>query len=508
MPTTDTRVSERCAEADAYVAHGRYTDAARAEAEAERAARELGETSPAYGIVLGARARRLLAESDVAGAEQASSRALELLRGAPAGDELYRLWLTAGNVARLRSNHGRALECYQSAVQVARALHGVKVGRAVFVALVCTAAELTLVGRPAEGERTAGEALAEAETLGLEPAMLALACRTLADAKRALGKPGEAADFDARANALERAPKGGTPAAPGVLAASAESAAGEAPAETLEQILAELNAMIGLEDVKRDVRKLADFLAVQVLRQKRGVKKVDLTQHVVFFGNPGTGKTSVARIIARIYHALGLLETAKLVEASRGELVAGYVGQTAPKVNAKCDEALGGVLFIDEAYLVAEGEFGEEAVGTLLQRMENDRGHLVVIVAGYPGPMRKFLGANPGFASRFTTYLNFLDFTPKELTAIFVSFAKQNDYQLTAAARRKVEAEMGKLVADADENFGNARTVRNVFEDSIAAQAGRLRPRGAAVSTRELTTLRPDDIVVELSAIDAVSLTR
>ena len=194
----------------------------------------------------------------------------------------------------------------------------------------------------------------------------------------------------------------------------------------------ELNELIGLEQVKKEVNELASFVKIQQQRKEQGLKVPKLSYHLVFTGSPGTGKTTVARIVARIYRNLGLLERGHLVETDRSGLIGQYVGQTAPRVNAMCDSALNGVLFIDEAYALTqagEQDYGQEAVATLLKRMEDDRDRLVVIVAGYTDEMKKFIDTNPGLKSRFTRYINFPDYTADELYRIFRMYMKKNQYR-------------------------------------------------------------------------------
>lgn len=247
--------------------------------------------------------------------------------------------------------------------------------------------------------------------------------------------------------------------------------------ESLEEVLAELDALIGLERVKDEVHTLTSFLQIQAERAQAGLKEVRTTQHLVFVGSPGTGKTTVARLMARIYHALGVLSTAKLVEVDRSKLVAGHIGQTAIKTQEVIDSALDGVLFIDEAYALADGgenDFGKEAIATLLKAMEDHRDRLVVIVAGYSEEMEELIASNPGLKSRFNTTITFEDYTPDELVAIFQSMARSNDYSLTDGA----ETQLRVLLADeqelAGEDWGNARSTRNIFEGTLKAQSRRL----------------------------------
>ena len=259
-----------------------------------------------------------------------------------------------------------------------------------------------------------------------------------------------------------------------------DDAAGEAVAETppekIEDLQAELDGYIGLDAVKQEVRNLINLVTVYRLRKENGLPTTDLSLHMVFSGNPGTGKTTVARLMARIYHSLGILSKGQLVEVDRSGLVAGYVGQTAIKTWKVNDSALGGVLFIDEAYALngrSENDFGQEAIDTILKAMEDHRDDLVVIVAGYDGLMDDFIHSNPGLESRFNRFLHFDDYTPEELLQIFERQCEKGCYTLAEDAREPVKDALEEASADAV-SFGNARGVRNLFEKILTAQANRL----------------------------------
>ncbi len=244
---------------------------------------------------------------------------------------------------------------------------------------------------------------------------------------------------------------------------------------SLEELIAELDKLIGLETVKAEVRELADFAHIQNLRRSVGLPTQDVSYHLVFTGNPGTGKTTVARLFSEILGVLGVVSRGHLVEVERSQLVGGYVGQTAPKVRERVEEALGGVLFIDEAYsLTGRGEqdFGHEAVDTLVKLMEDNRHDLVVVVAGYPVPMATFLGSNPGIGSRFRRTLHFADFSDEELVEIFELICAGGGYELSADARTRLIDRLA--VEERGPGFGNARLIRNWYEDAIAKQATRL----------------------------------
>ena len=262
----------------------------------------------------------------------------------------------------------------------------------------------------------------------------------------------------------------------------------------------ELNALIGLEPVKQQVKTLTDFVAVQMQRRARGLTSPEISGHLVFVGPPGTGKTTVARLIGEIYAALGLLADGHVVEAARQDLVAGYIGQTALRTNQVIDRALGGVLFIDEAYTLAAGgeeDFGREAIDALLKRMEDDRASLAVVVAGYPLEMERFLKSNPGLASRFTRTIEFPSYTPSELTRIFTSMAAERGYTLTSEATQEVGSVVDRAWQQRDDSFGNARLIRNLLEEAVLRQSSRLSKLDlAGVAPEQLSVLEASDILM------------
>lgn len=264
----------------------------------------------------------------------------------------------------------------------------------------------------------------------------------------------------------------------------------ETPAEperTVDELIAELDELIGLKEVKAEIKRQAAILHVQALRAEAGLKVPTITRHLVFVGNPGTGKTTVARLVAGIYKAVGLLSKGQLVEVDRSELVAGYLGQTATKTADVVASALGGVLFIDEAYALSGDQYGEESINTLVKEMEDNRNDLVVIVAGYPGPMATFIAENPGLASRFRTEIRFANYTDDELIEIFVQMVDKSDYDLADGALDAFTFDLSQQVRN--ETFGNGRYCRNVLEAAIGHQAWRLRdiPQPTVQQLRLLT---------------------
>jgi SpoVK/Ycf46/Vps4 family AAA+-type ATPase len=272
-----------------------------------------------------------------------------------------------------------------------------------------------------------------------------------------------------------------------------------APARPVQELLDELDALIGLRTVKREVHRQVALLRVEKLRAEAGLRSPTLTRHLVFTGNPGTGKTTVARLVAGIYHSLGLLSTGQLVEVDRSELVAGYLGQTAVKTAEVVASAAGGVLFIDEAYSLAGDQYGTEAVDTLVKEMEDRRDDLVVIVAGYPAPMATFVAANPGLASRFRTTIEFEDYTDTELEQILVHLAGGADYELVPGALVRFRELLA--ATPRGRTFGNGRFARNVLEASIGRHAWRLRDVEAP-STDELRRLLPADLEDDAEVAD------
>jgi replication-associated recombination protein RarA len=283
------------------------------------------------------------------------------------------------------------------------------------------------------------------------------------------------------------------------LCSDARTAHGFSPEnEQLDQVLRELDELIGITGVKEKVRQAANLARVQQMRVLQGLAPIATSYHSVYTGNPGTGKTTVARLMARIYKSLGLLRKGHLVECDRAALVGEYVGQTAPRTNAVIDRALDGVLFIDEAYSLAKDhdDYGEEAIETLLKRMEDDRDRLIVIVAGYPGEMRGFVQSNPGLQSRFSRFIEFPDYTPHELCRIFGRMCHRNGLVLSPALRERVMHHFQHLWHNRDDHFGNARLVRNCFEAVITAQANRL-ASVAAVDAAALARLEAEDLATQ-----------
>ncbi len=271
------------------------------------------------------------------------------------------------------------------------------------------------------------------------------------------------------------------------------------PARSLEDVMGELDGLIGLENVKAEVRRLTSMLQVQQIRAERGLPIIETSHHLVFTGNPGTGKTTVARLMSQIYRAVGVVARGHLVETDRSKLVAGFVGQTALKTLETLQASLGGTLLIDEAYALARGgdnDFGREAIDTLVKFMEDHRDDLAIVAAGYTAEMADFIDANPGLKSRFTRTISFPDYTDDELVAIFLGLGEKSQYSCSddalARVRHFVSAE------PRTRGFGNARYVRNLFETAIAHQAQRVAPLSDP-SDEQLTTLTAADI----AAVDA-----
>ena len=281
----------------------------------------------------------------------------------------------------------------------------------------------------------------------------------------------------------------------------------EKKAEPETDPMEDLNELIGLAGIKHDVRELYDFTKIQKLRRDAGLKTVPVSMHLVFTGNPGTGKTTVARILARLYKQIGVLSKGQLVECDRSGLVAGYVGQTAVKTQKKIEEAMGGVLFIDEAYSLARGadqgnDFGQEAIDTLLKAMEDHRDEFVVIVAGYTKPMKTFIHSNPGLQSRFNKFIEFPDYSVEELLAIFDLNCRKYQYVPDKEARDQVKTLLMLRKAQTPENFANAREVRNLFESIITNQARRIAAL-ANPTPEEMQRIKVEDLRDELD--DAAS---
>ena len=272
---------------------------------------------------------------------------------------------------------------------------------------------------------------------------------------------------------------------------------GDEPEETLEQLMEELNTLVGLKSVKQDLTNLINLVKIRKLREERGMKQPETTLHLVFSGNPGTGKTTVARLLAKIYKVLGVVSQGQLIEVDRSNLVAGYIGQTAVQTAEIVESALGGILFIDEAYTLTKGgdekDFGQEAVDTILKMMEDNRDDLIVIVAGYTDKMEEFVNSNPGLKSRFNKYIFFSDYSGKELTKIFNNMCAKQEYVTNEEAALYVENYLTKKAKAHEPNFANAREAGNYLERCIERQATRI-VKIKDISDDDLRTLTIEDV--------------
>lgn len=270
----------------------------------------------------------------------------------------------------------------------------------------------------------------------------------------------------------------------------------DTPPENIEDLKAELHELIGLEGIKREVNNLINMVTIHNLRKQNGLKTIDMSLHMVFSGNPGTGKTTIARLMSRIYKSLGILSKGHLIEVDRSGLVAGYVGQTATKTSAVIEQALGGVLFIDEAYALnskSENDFGQEAINTLLKAMEDHRNDLIVIVAGYDGLMDQFIHSNPGLESRFNRFLHFDDYSVEEMLGILDMRLNKGQYVFAEGARDAARAYI-EAANTSSISFGNARGIRNIFERMLVTQANRLSQSTGSVTKDDLMTITVEDV--------------
>ena len=433
-------------------------------------------------VVLRMRGQLAAAEGDAASAAASLEQAVAAARAAGRLDLLARGWLAdLGASRRAAGDLDGAAVALREGVELAERVWGADWATVRVMRLL---AEVTAAGgdRAAAADLLARAVAAAEGSAPADPDVVAAVRREWAGALRAAGRRDEAV---AAAEPPGTSAPGGAPGA---------SPGPEERRRDLDAAIAELNDLVGLADVKAQVDRIVDLLAVQARRKAAGKNVPEIGLHLVFVGPPGTGKTTVARLIGRIYRGLGALRSGHLVETDRAGLVAGYVGQTAMKVDAVVADALDGVLFVDEAYALADGgtdDFGREAIAALLKRMEDDRGRLAAVLAGYDEPMQRMLDSNPGLRSRFPTILQFPAYSPTELAEIFRRTAATYDYALSPAAETRLVDVCAEMIAGAGPSFGNAREVRNLFEDAIASHA----QRAADDPAVDLSTLEPGDLV-------------
>lgn len=436
------------------------------------------------------RGERAMSQGDYPGSEEGFADAIAALRcdGVSGGRELLHLHQRLGMARSGQGRDAAALEAFDEAIALAGVFGDAFIPLA--YAHIARAESLRRIGRRADAEASLRAAIAVAGRAPVEGR------EKIVDAAREALEDLRPVAARSSAGGAARERKGGqsTPTAP----PPPDPASLHFDEAGFDAVLAELDALVGLASVKAEVKRLAELLRIASMRKAAGLKTVQVSLHLVFEGGAGTGKTTVARLFGRLYKSLGLLATDQVVEITREDLVSGYVGQTATKTNDVIDRALDGVLFLDEAYgLVrpgSQGDFGPEAVVELLKRMEDDRARLAVIAAGYPHEMNEFLASNSGFRSRFGETIHFDDYGPVELVQIFEVFAKDADYTLDADARHELQRTMERLHAARDRYFGNARTVRNLFDDVIAHQAERLLALGRPPDRAALMALTLADV--------------